>query len=51
MGIIGKALVSILLTSGWLNGVLIILTAGAGDVTLFFYCIVFPSIDDNARWS
>jgi len=36
MGIIGKMLVFVLLTSGWLNGVVTILTAGAGAVDLVF---------------
>ena len=36
MGIIGKMLVFILLTGGWLNGVVTILAAGAGAVDLVF---------------
>lgn len=36
MGIFGKTLVFILLTSGWLSGVVTILTAGAGAVDLVF---------------
>ena len=36
MGIIGKALVFILLTGGWLKGVVTILAAGAGAVDLVF---------------
>jgi hypothetical protein len=51
MGIIGKALVFVLLTPGWLNGIVTIPTAGAGTADLVFYCLVCPSIDENARWS
>ena len=36
MGIFGKSLVFILLIGGWLNGVVTILTAGAGAVDLVF---------------
>ena len=36
MGIIGKTLVFILLTGGWLKGVVTILAAGAGAVDLVF---------------
>jgi hypothetical protein len=36
MGIIGKLLVFILATGGWLTGVITILTAGAGTVDLLF---------------
>ena len=36
MGIIGKALVFVMLTGGWLQGVITVLTAGAGIVDLVF---------------
>ena len=41
MGIFGKILVFILLTGGWIKGVITILLAGAGAVDLVFAILFF----------